>query len=97
MPPPSAGDLVVYRQATLDPQARRVQGGYPVVIDTASAEVRYDNFNGHWGSQSQLDRLMQAYAVEKARLEARRAGHTVTEQPLPDGSIKLTVHVGGAA
>ena len=70
---------------------------YPVVIDTASAEIRYDNFNGHWGSQSQLDRLMQAYAVEKARLEARRAGHTVAEQPLPDGSIKLTVHVGGAA
>jgi len=70
---------------------------YPVVIDTASAKVRYDNFKGHWGSQSQLDRLMQAYAVEKARLEARRAGHTVTEQPLPDGSIKLTVHVGGAA
>ena len=70
---------------------------YPVVIDTASAEIRYDNFNGHWGSQSQLDRLMQAYAVEKARLEARKAGHTVTEQPLPDGSIKLTVHVGGAA
>ncbi len=70
---------------------------YPIVIDTASAEVRYDNFNGHWGGQSQLDRLMQAYAVEKARLEARKAGHTVTEQPLPDGSIKLTVHVGGAA
>jgi hypothetical protein len=70
---------------------------YPVVIDTASATVRYDNFNQAWGNQAQLDRLMQAYGVEKARLEARKAGHTVTEQPLADGSIKLTIHVGGGA
>lgn len=72
---------------------------YPAVIDVASGEVRFDNFNGAWGSQSELDRLLQGYAVEKARIEARRAGHTVTEQPLSDGSIKLTIGVGngGAA
>jgi hypothetical protein len=39
---------------------------------------------------------MQAYAVEKARIEARRRGHSVVEQPLPDGSIRLTIRVGGA-
>ena len=70
---------------------------YPVVIDTAAGMVRYDNFEGAWGEQSELDKLLQAYAVEKARLEARRQGHTVTEQELPGGSIKLTIHVGGAA
>ena len=70
---------------------------YPAVIDTAAGVVRYDTFNGAWGSPTQLDRLMQSYAVEKARIEARKAGHSVTEQSLPDGSIKLTVHVGGAA
>ena len=37
------------------------------------------------------------YAVEKARIEARRQGHSVTEQPLADGSIKLTIQVGGGA
>lgn len=36
-------------------------------------------------------------AFEKAKLEARKQGHTVREQPLSDGSIKLTVQVGGAA
>ena len=36
-------------------------------------------------------------AVEKASLEARRQGYCVTEQALADGSIKLTVEVGGAA
>lgn len=70
---------------------------YPVAIDTAAGAVHYDNFNGAWGSSAELDRLLQAYAVEKARLEARKAGHTVTEQALPDGSIRLTIQVGGEA
>ncbi len=70
---------------------------YPVVVDTITAEIRLDNFSGAWGEQSQLDRLMQAYACEKAKLEARRQGHAVAEQPMPDGSIKLTIQVGGVA
>ena len=35
-------------------------------------------------------------AVEKAKLEARKKGHSVSEQKLTDGSIKLTIQVGGA-
>ena len=70
---------------------------YPVVFKTASGEAQFDNYNGRWGKQARLDQFLQAYAVEKARLEVRRKGHTVTEQSLADGSIKLTVTVGGAA
>ena len=69
---------------------------YPAVFDTRSGQVRFDNYGGRWGEQVQLDRFLQAYAVEKATLEARRKGHTVTEQTLDNGSIKLTVTVGGA-
>ena len=36
-------------------------------------------------------------AVEKTRIEARRQGYDMTEQSLPDGSVRLTVAVGGAA
>jgi hypothetical protein len=36
-------------------------------------------------------------AFEKARLEARKRGHNVVEQSLPDGSIKLTINMGGGA
>jgi len=36
-------------------------------------------------------------AVEKTRLEARKQGYDVAEQALADGSIKLTVQVGGGA
>ena len=70
---------------------------YPAVFDTQSGQARYDNYGGRWGEQVQLDRFLQGYAVEKAKLEARKKGHTVTEQSLSDGSIKLTVSVGGAA
>jgi len=69
---------------------------YPAVVDTAAGAIHFDNFNGAWGSQTELDRLLQAYAIEKSRILARQAGHTITEQPLPDGSIKLTIQVGGA-
>jgi len=70
---------------------------YPVVCDLTSGQLRYDNFGGRWGEPVQLDRFLQAYAVELARIEARKKGHSVTEQALADGSIKLTIHVGGAA
>ena len=47
--------------------------------------------------QEQLDGFLQAYAVEKARIEARRQGHSVTETELRDGSIRLQIQIGGAA
>ena len=70
---------------------------YPVVCQLESGELQYDNFGGRWGEQRELDGFIQAYAVERARIEARKRGHTITEQALTDGSIKLTVQIGGAA
>jgi hypothetical protein len=70
---------------------------YPVVFDPATGQVQFDNYEGVWGDRKHLDRFMQANAVEKARLEARKRGHNVVEQSLPDGSIKLTIQMGGAS
>ena len=75
---------------------------YPVVATSdeygqLTGQLRYDNYNGRWGSQEFLDRFLQTYAVEKAKIEARKKGHSVVEQRLDNGSIKLTVNVGGAA
>ncbi len=50
-----------------------------------------------WGEQQYLDSFLQSYAVERAKIEARRKGHTCTEQHLADGSVKLTLNIGGAA
>lgn len=50
-----------------------------------------------WGERQHLDSFLQSYAVEKSKIEARRKGHSVTESQLADGSVKLTINVGGAA
>ena len=70
---------------------------YPVVADANTGQLSYDNFNGRWGSDAELHRLLQSYAIEKTKLEARRKGYAVTESPLSDGSVKLTVLVAGGA
>lgn len=67
---------------------------YPVVIDTTGGTVRYDNYGGRWGEQRHLERLTQIYAVEKAKIEARRRGYTAFERTLEDGSILVSVEVG---
>jgi hypothetical protein len=67
---------------------------YPIVIDTLSGVVCYDNFQGRWGAQEHLDRFLKLYAVEKVKLEGRKKGYTVSEQALQDGSIKLQIIEG---
>jgi hypothetical protein len=64
---------------------------YPAVIDTLTGTLHYDNFEGHWGEPKELDRFLQSYAVEKAKLAARAQGYVVREQALTDGSIKLQI------
>jgi hypothetical protein len=67
---------------------------YPAVIDTTTGAVHFDIFEGHWGERSHLDRFLQAYAVERARQEARKKGCQCSEQTLQDGSIKLRIIEG---
>ena len=68
---------------------------YPLVIDVQTGEVRYDNYGGAWGAQEQLDRLLQCYAAEKVKIEARKRGYVVSEQALENGSIRLQIIEGG--
>lgn len=68
---------------------------YPVVCQTETGQLLYDNFEGAWGELGRLHEFMQSYAVEKTRIEARRFGRQVQETALPDGSIKLTILLQG--
>ena len=70
---------------------------YPVVANPQTGQLSYDNFNGHWGEQKHLNSFLQGYAVEKAKIEARKKGHMCSESRLQDGSIRVTIRVGGAA
>jgi len=75
----------------------RARKSYPLVANLQTGQLQYDNYNGHWGEQKHLKSFLQAYAVEKAKVEARKKGHSVSETKLGDGSIRATVRVGGAA
>ena len=45
---------------------------YPVVCQLDTGQLQFDNYGGCWGEQAQLDQFLQAYAVERAKLEARK-------------------------
>jgi len=66
---------------------------YPVVCNVETGAVDFDNYNGSWGKQVELDKFLQAYAVEKAIYEAQKGGYSVYEETLPDGSIKINITV----
>jgi len=91
-------ETVQLYSATASGVAVRLPGWrYPLVCDLATGSVRFDNFEGAWGEQRHLDAFFKAYAIEMVRIEARLRGHAVTETALQDGSVKLTLRVGGGA
>jgi hypothetical protein len=91
---PEQGAFQLYSSTATGLAVRLPNWRYPVVCRTDVGELAFDNFHGAWGDIVQLHRFQQAYAIEKARLEARRQGCSITEQPLRDGSVRLTIHVG---
>jgi hypothetical protein len=97
LPPPITGSAHLFSGEVSGLIVRLPEWAYPVVVDTTTGQVHFDNYNGAWGDQAQLDRFLQIYAVERAKIEARKKGHHVTEQTLADGSIKLTIRVAGGA
>lgn len=97
LPPPVHGTTQLFSGRVTGLAVQLPGWNYPAVCDLASGQVDFDNYGGAWGNQKELEKFIQMYAVEKARLEARRRGHTVIEQSLADGSIKLTIQVQGGA
>ncbi|AMV20169.1 DUF1257 domain-containing protein [Planctomyces sp. SH-PL14] len=95
LPQPVSGEHQLFSSRVRGLGVRLPRWQYPVVCQTESGQLQYDNYEGRWGDPAELDRFLQGYAVEKAKLEARRQGHSVTEQALENGSIRLTVRVGG--
>ncbi|MHC2068144.1 DUF1257 domain-containing protein [Bremerella sp. T1] len=95
LPEPIFGKTKLFSSSSTGWAVQLPDWRYPVVCDVATAKIAFDNYGGRWGDQRHLDRFLQGYAVEKAKLEAVKKGHSVIEQTLDDGSIKLTVNVRG--
>lgn len=56
-------------------------------------EARFDNYDGRWGAESELDAFLQRYAMEAAKRVAEARGLRCEESVLIDGRMKLVVHV----
>lgn len=97
LPAPALGKHEMYQGQATGLAVQLPGWQYPVVCDLASGQIQLDNFGGRWGERAKLDQFLQTYAVEKTKIEARKKGHVVFEQPLEDGSIKLTIQVAGGA
>ena len=62
---------------------------YPLVIDVGTGEAVYDNFNGQWGKQIELDKLAQRYGVEAAKLYAEQNNYMFSETELANGDVEV--------
>ena len=78
LPEPAQGTAQLYGGEVTGLLVRLPDWLYPVVIDTATGTVRYDNYGGCWGDELHLHRFLQAYAVERVRSEARKKNHAAT-------------------
>lgn len=94
---PVVGDAKVFTATKRGLLVRLKDWEFPIVCDLTTGAVEYDNYEGHWGASERLGEFLQSYAVEKASLEARKRGHSVVEEPLDDGSIRLVIGVAGEA
>ena len=95
LPPAKRGTFELYSSTETGLGIELPKWRYPVVANTATGQLRFDNYGGRWGDQEYLDQFLQRYACEVATIEARKRGHSVVEQLLEDDSIKLTINVGG--
>lgn len=95
--PPVEGTARLYAESASGHIVQLPGWRYPLVVDLGSGTVRFDHYNGAWGEPALLDRLLQAYAIEKVAQGARRKGQTCLEQALPDGSVRLIIQAGGGA
>lgn len=93
-PAPTYGPAALFTQTVNGWRLQLPGWTYPVVCNVERREVLFDNYEGLWGDRAHLNRFLQAYAVEKARLEARKQGYSTVEQQLENGSIKVTVYAG---
>jgi hypothetical protein len=67
---------------------------YPVVINTNEGQIYYDNYQGAWGKQAELDALLQEYVRQEAIDLYSSQGFVVDElntQYLSNGDLELNL------
>lgn len=61
---------------------------YPVAV-LADGTVQYDNFEGRWGTTSELHRVLRRYSERVTLRQAQRMGMAVRREERQDGTVVL--------
>ena len=67
---------------------------YPVLFNSQTGDVAYDNYEGKWGDIRQLHNLVQEYALQVAEDQAselKLQGWTIERVPQANGDIQLVL------
>ncbi len=97
LPRPAFGETKLFSTSATGWAVQLPDWRFPIVCDITTAKIAFDNYGGRWGHESQLHKFLQAYAVERAKREARLQGHSVQEQLLADGSICVQIAVASSS
>lgn len=106
------GKHQLYQHKDVEGYGFRLPGwSYPLVL-TKTGELKYDDYNGHWGNPKDLDKLKGGYTLEQGKLTASSLGWQWENNPQggiiihhpeggklmlkPDGSIDAENFSGGA-
>ena len=92
LPQPTQGEVRLFDRIATGIGVQLDGWRFPICVES-DGNLLFDNFGGFWGVPEKLDQFQQAYAVEKAKLEARKQGYTCQESVLADGSVRLSVMV----
>jgi hypothetical protein len=65
--------------------------GWKYPVAAKDGQLKYDNYEGKWGEDSELNRVKQRYAVNVQKEAARSRGYRVHEERLAGGKVKLVV------
>ena len=81
-----AGDFKLYASEESGTGVYLPGWSYPVVIKDGG-EIAYDNFDGKWGEIDKLNELVAHYGLEKAKIEARKKGYSLSERVIQEGQV----------
>ena len=92
LPQPTKGEVRLFDRVAQGIGVQLEGWRFPFCVES-NGNLLFDTFGGFWGVPEKLDQFQQMYAVEKAKLEARKQGYTCQESVLADGSVRLSVMV----
>ena len=65
---------------------------FPVLVNTTTGDMHFDNYNGSWGKIEELNKLVQEYSLQTAEEqleEFRLQGWDIQRQKQENGDIQI--------